>query len=400
MIRCYAEGKFVRALPHLNIGTIGHVDHGKTSLTAAITKVLSKGGHTKYKEYKDIDNAPEERARGITINATHIEYQTANRHYGHVDCPGHADYIKNMISGASHMDGAILVVSATDGAMPQTKEHLLLARQIGIEHLVVFVNKADAVDAEMIELVEMEIRDLLTANKYDGEATPIIVGSALCALENRSPEIGESSIIALVNAIDSFIPTPKRDLDKPFLMSIENIHSISGRGTVAAGLIETGTITKGTDVEVVGFGGIRTTTVTGIETFRKELDRGEAGDSVGLLLRSLKKEDMCRGQVIAAPKTAFPVKKFECTFYFLSTEEGGRHTAIVSKYRPQIFLRATDITGEFTLPEGLDVMMPGDKTHNLVISLIFDVALKPGDKFSVREGGKTVGTGVVTKILS
>ena len=361
--------------------------------------VLSKGGQTKYKEYKDIDNAPEERARGITINATHVEYQTDKRHYGHVDCPGHADYIKNMISGASHMDGAILVVSATDGAMPQTKEHLLLARQIGIEHLVVFINKADAVDAEMIELVEMEIRDLLTANKYDGDATPIVVGSALCALEGRSPEIGESSIMALMDAIDSFIPTPKRDLDKPFLMSVEHIHSISGRGTVAAGLIETGVITKGTDVEVVGFGGVRTTTITGIETFRKELDRGEAGDSVGLLLRSLKKEDMCRGQVIAFPKTAFPVKKFECTFYLLSTEEGGRHTAIVSKYRPQVFVRATDITGEFTLPEGLDMMMPGDQTHNLAISLIFDVALKPGDKFSVREGGKTVGTGVVTKIL-
>lgn len=360
---------------------------------------MSKNGTTIYKEYKDIDNAPEEVNRGITINATHVEYQTNNRHYGHVDCPGHADYVKNMISGASHMDGAILVVSATDGAMPQTKEHLLLARQIGIEHLVVFVNKADAADAEMVELVEMEIRELLNSYKYDGDSIPVIVGSALCALEDKNPELGESSIVKLMDTVDSYIPTPKRDLDKPFLLSVEHVYSISGRGTVASGLIETGTITKGTEVEVVGFGGVRSTFVTGIETFRKELDRGEAGDNVGLLLRSLKKEDMNRGQVICLPKTAIPVKKFECSLYMIPTEEGGRKGPIVSKYRPQIFLRGADITGEFTLPEGLDVMMPGNQAHNLIISLVFDVALKLGDKFSVRDGEKTIGSGIVTKIL-
>ncbi|KAL0135000.1 elongation factor Tu [Mucor lusitanicus] len=379
-----AGGKFSRAKPHVNIGTIGHVDHGKTTLTAAITKTLA------------IDGGPEEKARGITISTAHVEYETGNRHYAHVDCPGHADYIKNMITGAAQMDGAIIVVSATDGQMPQTREHLLLARQVGVQNLVVFINKVDQVDdPEMLELVEMEMRDLLAEYGFDGEATPIIKGSALAALEGRDPEIGEKPIHELMAAVDAHIPTPTRDLDKPFLMPIEDVFSISGRGTVATGRVERGVVTKGQEVEI--------TTLTGIEMFRKELDRGEAGDNMGALLRGIKREQIRRGQVMCAPGSVKSHKKFMGTCYILTKEEGGRHTPFANNYRPQMFVRTTDVTVSLTFPEGTEdaddkFVMPGDNVE-MQCELVHDVALEEGQRFTIREGGKTVGTGVVTKII-
>ncbi|ORY99264.1 elongation factor Tu [Syncephalastrum racemosum] len=399
------SGKFSRAKPHVNIGTIGHVDHGKTTLTAAITKTLAaKSGATTFMDYNQIDKAPEEKARGITISTAHVEYETDGRHYAHVDCPGHADYIKNMITGAAQMDGAIIVVSATDGQMPQTREHLLLARQVGVENLVVFINKVDAVDdEEMLELVEMEMRDLLGEYGFDGENTPIVKGSALAALEGRDPKIGEEAIMELMAAVDAHIPTPTRDLDKPFLMPVEDVFSISGRGTVATGRVERGTITKGSEIEIVGMGAPFKTTLTGIEMFRKELDRGEAGDNMGALLRGVKREQIRRGQVICAPGTVKSHKKFLAQFYILTKEEGGRHTPFVNNYRPQMFVRTTDVTVSLTHPEGTEnpdekLIMPGDNVE-MQCELIHDVALEEGQRFTVREGGKTVGTGVVTTIL-
>ncbi|KAL1930164.1 hypothetical protein VTP01DRAFT_1318 [Rhizomucor pusillus] len=398
-------GKFSRSKPHVNIGTIGHVDHGKTTLTAAITKTLAaQNGSTTFMDYNQIDKAPEEKARGITISTAHVEYETDERHYAHVDCPGHADYIKNMITGAAQMDGAIIVVSATDGQMPQTREHLLLARQVGVQNLVVFVNKVDAVDdPEMLELVEMEMRDLLSEYGFDGENTPIVKGSALAALEGRDPEIGEKAILELMKAVDAHIPTPIRDLDKPFLMPIEDVFSISGRGTVATGRVERGTITKGAEVEIVGMGESMKTTLTGIEMFRKELDRGEAGDNMGALLRGIKREQIRRGQVLCAPGTVKSHKKFLAQLYILTKEEGGRHTPFVNNYRPQMFVRTTDVTVSLTHPEGTEnpdekLIMPGDNVE-LQCELIHDIALEEGQRFTVREGGKTVGTGVVTKII-
>ncbi|CDH52927.1 elongation factor tu [Lichtheimia corymbifera JMRC:FSU:9682] len=400
-----AGGKFSRGKPHVNIGTIGHVDHGKTTLTAAITKTLAaQNGDTTFMDYNQIDKAPEEKARGITISTAHVEYETGNRHYAHVDCPGHADYIKNMITGAAQMDGAIIVVSATDGQMPQTREHLLLARQVGVQNLVVFINKVDAIDdPEMLELVEMEMRDLLGEYGFDGENTPIVKGSALAALEGRDPEIGEKAILELMAAVDDHIPTPERDLDKPFLMPVEDVFSISGRGTVATGRVERGTITKGSEIEIVGMGAPFKTTLTGIEMFRKELDRGEAGDNMGALLRGIKREQIRRGQVLCAPGTVKSHKKFMAQFYILTKEEGGRHTPFVNNYRPQMFVRTTDVTVSLTHPEGTEdpddkLIMPGDNVE-LQCELIHDVALEEGQRFTVREGGKTVGTGVVTKII-
>ncbi|KAI9275949.1 elongation factor Tu [Phascolomyces articulosus] len=400
-----AGGKFSRGKPHVNIGTIGHVDHGKTTLTAAITKTLAaKSGSTTFMDYNQIDKAPEEKARGITISTAHVEYETDNRHYAHVDCPGHADYIKNMITGAAQMDGAIIVVSATDGQMPQTREHLLLARQVGVQNLVVFINKVDAVDdEEMLELVEMEMRDLLAEYGFDGENTPIIKGSALAALEGRDPEIGEKAILELMSSVDAHIPTPVRDLDKPFLMPIEDVFSISGRGTVATGRVERGTITKGSEVEIVGMGDSLKTTLTGIEMFRKELDRGEAGDNMGALLRGVKREQIRRGQVLCAPGSVKSHKKFMAQLYILTKEEGGRHTPFVNNYRPQMFVRTTDVTVSLTHPEGTEdpddkLIMPGDNVE-LQCELIHDIALEEGQRFTVREGGKTVGTGVVTSII-
>ncbi|KAJ3140089.1 translation elongation factor Tu [Physocladia obscura] len=394
--------------PHVNIGTIGHVDHGKTTLTAAITKVLAKGGSAKFVDYSAIDKAPEEKARGITINSTHVEYETAKRHYAHVDCPGHADYIKNMITGAAQMDGAIIVVSATDGQMPQTKEHLLLARQVGIESIVVFVNKVDAVDdKEMLELVEMEMRDLLSDYGFPGDKVPIIMGSALCALNDTNPELGEQSIIKLMEAVDEHIPVPTRDLDKPFLMPVEDVFSIAGRGTVCTGRVERGVITKGAEVEIIGFGQTLKTTVTGVEMFHKELDRAEAGDNAGLLLRGLKREQLRRGQVIAFPGSISPHTTFLAQLYVLTKDEGGRHTPFVDNYRPQLFSRTLDITCAITWPdteagnanrnEG-KMIMPGDNVE-MQIELTQPMALNEGLRFTVREGGKTVGTGVVSKIL-
>ncbi|CEI96674.1 Putative Elongation factor Tu [Rhizopus microsporus] len=399
-----AGGKFSRAKPHVNIGTIGHVDHGKTTLTAAITKVLASDGGAEFRDYSQIDKAPEEKARGITISTAHVEYETKNRHYAHVDCPGHADYIKNMITGAAQMDGAIILVSATDGQMPQTREHLLLARQVGVQSLVVFVNKVDQVDdPEMLELVEMEMRDLLSEYGFDGENTPIIKGSALAALEGRDPEIGEERVRELMDAVDAHIPTPVRDLDKPFLMPIEDVFSISGRGTVATGRVERGVITKNSEVEIVGMGPTIKTTLTGIEMFRKELDRGEAGDNMGALLRGIKREQIRRGQVLCAPGTVRSHKKFMAQLYVLTKEEGGRHTPFVNNYRPQMFVRTTDVTVSLQHPEGTEnpeekLIMPGDNVE-LQCELVHDVALEEGQRFTIREGGKTVGTGIVTKIL-
>ncbi|KAF8168037.1 P-loop containing nucleoside triphosphate hydrolase protein [Crassisporium funariophilum] len=401
--RGYAE-QFSRTKPHMNIGTIGHVDHGKTTLTAAITKVLSATGGAKFTDYNQIDKAPEEKARGITINSAHVEYETPNRHYGHIDCPGHADYIKNMITGAAQMDGAIIVVSAMDGQMPQTREHLLLARQVGVKRLVVFINKVDQIsDPEMLELVDMEMRELLTTYGYDGENTPIIMGSALAALEGRDEERGAKKIIELTQACDEWLELPPRDLEKPFLMPVEDVFSISGRGTVATGRVERGVASKGTDVEIVGFGPPMKTTLTGIEMFHKELDRAEAGDNMGALLRGIKREQIRRGQVLAAPGSIKAAKKFLAQIYVLTKDEGGRYTPFMSNYRPQCFIRTADITVALTFPEGTPdanekMIMPGDNVE-MVCSLVFDVALEVGTRFTLREANKTIGTGIVTEIL-
>ena len=389
-----AKETYVRNKPHVNIGTIGHVDHGKTTTTAAITKFFGE-----FKAYDQIDAAPEEKARGITINTAHVEYETDTRHYAHVDCPGHADYVKNMITGAAQMDGAILVVSAADGPMPQTREHILLARQVGVPAIVVFLNKCDMVDdPEMLELVEMEIRDLLNKYNFPGDTTPIVRGSALCALEGTNKELGEDAIRALMKAVDEFIPTPVRPLDKPFLMPIEDVFSISGRGTVVTGRVETGVVKVGDDVEIVGIKPTQKTTVTGVEMFRKLLDEGEAGDNIGVLLRGTKKEEVERGQVLAKPGSVTPHKKFECECFILTKEEGGRHTAFLSNYRPQFYFRTTDVTGSVILPDDVKMVMPGDNVK-MTVELITPVAMSEGLRFAIREGGRTVGAGVVSKII-
>jgi len=394
-----SKGKFERTKPHLNVGTIGHVDHGKTTLTAALTKVLSTKFGGEFKAYDQIDNAPEEKARGITIATSHVEYETGNRHYAHVDCPGHADYVKNMITGAAQMDGAILVVSAADGPMPQTREHILLARQVGVPFIIVYLNKADMVDdKELLELVEMEVRDLLTKYDFPGDKTPIITGSALKALEGDQSEIGEPSIFKLAEAIDTYIPQPKRAIDGPFLMPVEDVFSISGRGTVVTGRIERGIVKVGDEIEIVGIKPTVKTTVTGVEMFRKLLDQGEAGDNVGVLLRGTKREEVERGQVLAKPGSINPHTKFEAEVYVLSKEEGGRHTPFFQGYRPQFYFRTTDVTGACDLPAGTEMVMPGDNIK-LVITLINPIAMEDGLRFAIREGGRTVGAGVVAKIL-
>jgi len=393
-----AKEKFSRSKPHVNVGTIGHIDHGKTTLTAAITLVLADKGLSEYRSFDSIDNAPEEKARGITINTAHIEYQTANRHYAHVDCPGHADYIKNMVTGAAQMDGAIIVVAATDGPMPQTREHILLARQVGVPKLVVFMNKCDSVDdPEILEIVEMEIRDLLTFYGFDGANTPVIQGSALGGL-NKEPKWVEK-IMELMDAVDSYIPLPTRDVDKPFLMPVEDVFSITGRGTVATGRIETGVINTGDPVEIIGMGAEKLkSVVTGVEMFRKILDRGEAGDNAGLLLRGIDKDEIRRGMVIAKPGSITPHKKFKAEVYILKTQEGGRHTPFHNKYRPQFYFRTTDVTGEIHLPEGIEMCMPGDNL-TIHVDLISEIAMNKGLRFAIREGGRTVGAGQVTEIL-
>ncbi|MFA5574775.1 MAG: elongation factor Tu [Brumimicrobium sp.] len=393
-----AKETFTRSKPHLNIGTIGHVDHGKTTLTAAISSVLSKKGLAEARDYEKIDNAPEERERGITINTSHIEYETENRHYAHVDCPGHADYVKNMVTGAAQMDGAILVVAATDGPMPQTREHILLGRQVGVPRIVVFLNKMDLVDdPELLELVEMEVRELLSFYDYDGDNTPIISGSALGAL-NGDPQF-EDKIMELMDAVDSYIELPPRDVDKPFLMPVEDVFSITGRGTVATGRIETGVINSGEPVEILGMGDEKlTSTVTGVEMFRKILDRGEAGDNVGLLLRGIEKSDIRRGMVICKPGSTTPHSKFKAEIYVLKKEEGGRHTPFHNRYRPQFYFRTTDVTGEIHLEEGRDMVMPGDNV-SIEVELIVPVAMDKGLRFAIREGGRTVGAGQVTEII-
>jgi elongation factor Tu len=394
-----AKGVFERKKPHVNIGTIGHVDHGKTTLTAAITKVLAESGKAEFKAYDQIDKAPEEKARGITINATHVEYETDKRHYAHVDCPGHADYVKNMITGAAQMDGAILVVSAADGPMPQTREHILLSRQVGVPAMVVYLNKIDMVDdMEMADLVEEEVRDLLKKYGFPGDTTPIVRGSALKALAGDDSEIGRGSIMKLMEAVDSFIPTPKRDIDKSFLMPIEDVFSISGRGTVVTGRVEQGKVKIGEEIEIVGFKDTVKTTVTGVEMFNKELQQGEAGDNVGLLLRGVKKEDVERGQVLAKPGSITPHKKFKAQVVVLSKDEGGRHSPFFSGYRPQFYFRTTDVTGSITLPAGREMVMPGDDVE-LTVELVSKIAMDEGLKFAVREGGRTVGSGVVTTII-
>jgi elongation factor Tu len=393
-----AKGKFERTKPHCNIGTIGHVDHGKTTLTAAITKVLSQKGGAEFKDYANIDSAPEERARGITINTAHVEYETGNRHYAHVDCPGHADYVKNMITGAAQMDGGILVVSAADGPMPQTREHILLARQVGVPALVVFMNKCDMVDdEELLELVEMEIRELLSSYNFPGDDIPVIRGSALKALEGDKGELGEQAIEKLMAAVDSYIPQAKRDLDKPFLMPIEDVFSISGRGTVVTGRVETGSVNVGDEIEIVGIRPTTKTTCTGVEMFRKLLDRGEAGDNVGILLRGTKREDVERGQVLAKPGSITPHTSFKAECYVLSKEEGGRHTPFFNGYRPQFYFRTTDVTGSIQLPAGVEMVMPGDNVE-MVVELIAPIAMDKGLRFAIREGGRTVGAGVVAEI--
>ena len=393
-----AKETFKRDKPHVNIGTIGHVDHGKTTLTAAITTVLAKKGLSELRSFDSIDNAPEEKERGITINTAHVEYQTATRHYAHVDCPGHADYVKNMVTGAAQMDGAILVVAATDGPMPQTREHILLARQVNVPKIVVFMNKVDLVDdPEMLDLVEMEIRDLLSFYGFDGDNAPVIRGSALGAL-NGDPQY-EEKIMELMDAVDSYMPIPPRDNEKPFLMPIEDIFSITGRGTVATGRIETGVVHTGDEVEIVGLGEEpKKTVITGVEMFRKILDEGEAGDNVGLLLRGIDKKEIKRGQVLAKPGTIHPHEKFQAEIYVLKKDEGGRHTPFHNHYRPQFFLRTLDITGEITLPEGVEVVMPGDNV-TINVDLIYPVAINVGLRFAIREGGRTVGAGQITKIL-
>ena len=393
-----AKEKYVRTKPHVNVGTIGHVDHGKTTLTAAIVHYYGVGAD-KEKGVDKIDNAPEERARGITINTAHVEYETEHRHYAHVDCPGHADYVKNMITGAAQMDGAILVVAATDGPMPQTREHILLARQVGIPKIVVYLNKCDlANDPELLELVEMEIRELLSANDFDGDNAPIIRGSAVSALEGKNDGLGKESIDALLNALDEYIPLPERPIDKPFLMPIEDVFSITGRGTVVTGRIESGTVKVGDECEIVGLRPTQKTTVTGVEMFRKMLDQGEAGDNVGLLLRGTKKEDVERGQIICRPGSITPHTEFEAEVYILTKEEGGRHTAFFSNYRPQFYFSTTDVTGTITLPADKEMVLPGDNVR-ITVQLIAPIAMDEGRRFAIREGGRTVGAGVVSKII-
>ncbi|GBR45251.1 MULTISPECIES: elongation factor Tu [Neokomagataea] len=393
-----AKAKFERNKPHLNIGTIGHVDHGKTSLTAAITKTLAKAGGAEFRAYDMIDAAPEERARGITISTAHVEYETANRHYAHVDCPGHADYVKNMITGAAQMDGAILVVSAADGPMPQTREHILLARQVGVPALVVFLNKVDQVDdEELLELVEMEVRELLSSYQFPGDDIPIIKGSALVTLEDGDVAIGEDRVKELMDAVDAYIPQPERPVDRPFLMPIEDVFSISGRGTVVTGRVERGVINVGDEVEIVGLKDTTKTTVTGVEMFRKLLDRGEAGDNIGALVRGTKREDVERGQVLAKPGSITPHKTFKAEAYILTKEEGGRHTPFFTNYRPQFYFRTTDVTGVVQLPEGTEMVMPGDNVA-MDVELIAPIAMDEGLRFAIREGGRTVGAGVVSSI--
>jgi elongation factor Tu len=393
-----AKAKFERNKPHCNIGTIGHVDHGKTSLTAAITKVLAKKGGATFTAYDQIDKAPEERARGITISTAHVEYETDNRHYAHVDCPGHADYVKNMITGAAQMDGAILVVSAADGPMPQTREHILLARQVGVPALVVFLNKTDMADPDLLELVEMEVRELLSSYQFPGDDIPVIMGSALCALEDRDPEKGEQAILKLMEAVDSYIPQPARQVDLPFLMPVEDVFSISGRGTVVTGRVERGIIKVGEEVEIVGLKPTVKTTVTGVEMFRKLLDQGMAGDNIGALLRGTKREEVERGQVLAAPGSITPHTNFKAEAYVLTKEEGGRHTPFFTNYRPQFYFRTTDVTGVVKLPEGVEMVMPGDNV-SMDVELIAPIAMDEGLRFAIREGGRTVGAGVVAKIV-
>jgi elongation factor Tu len=393
-----AKAKFERTKPHCNIGTIGHVDHGKTSLTAAITKVLAKSGGATYTSYANIDKAPEERERGITISTAHVEYETTDRHYAHVDCPGHADYVKNMITGAAQMDGGILVVSAADGPMPQTREHILLARQVGVPALVVFMNKVDQVDdEELLELVELEIRELLSSYDFPGDDIPIVKGSALAALEDSNDEIGEKAILELMAAVDSYIPQPERPLDKPFLMPIEDVFSISGRGTVVTGRVETGIVKVGEEVEIVGIKDTRKTVVTGVEMFRKLLDQGQAGDNIGALIRGVGREEVERGQVLCKPGSIKPHTDFSAEVYVLSKDEGGRHTPFFANYRPQFYFRTTDVTGEVVLPEGTEMVMPGDNV-NLGVKLIAPIAMDQGLRFAIREGGRTVGAGVVATI--
>ena len=394
-----AKAKFERTKPHCNVGTIGHVDHGKTSLTAAITKVLAETGGATFTAYDQIDKAPEEKARGITISTAHVEYETANRHYAHVDCPGHADYVKNMITGAAQMDGAILVVSAADGPMPQTREHILLARQVGVPALVVFMNKVDMVDdPELLDLVELEVRELLSSYDFPGDDIPIVKGSALCALEGREPQIGHDAILELMREVDRYIPQPERPKDKPFLMPIEDVFSISGRGTVVTGRVERGVVKVGEEVEIVGIKPTVKTTVTGVEMFRKLLDQGEAGDNIGALLRGTKREDVERGQVLAAPGSITPHTKFSAEAYILTKEEGGRHTPFFTNYRPQFYFRTTDVTGVVTLPEGTEMVMPGDNV-SMQVELIAPIAMDEGLRFAIREGGRTVGAGVVASII-
>ncbi|TAL03648.1 MAG: elongation factor Tu [Rhodospirillaceae bacterium] len=394
-----AKEKFQRDKPHCNVGTIGHVDHGKTSLTAAITKVLAEKGGATFTAYDQIDKAPEEKARGITISTAHVEYTTDARHYAHVDCPGHADYVKNMITGAAQMDGAILVVSAADGPMPQTREHILLARQVGVPAIVVFLNKVDQVDdPELLELVELEVRELLTKYEFPGDKIPIIKGSALAALEGKNPKIGHDAILELMKAVDDFIPQPARPKDKPFLMPIEDVFSISGRGTVVTGRIERGIVKVGEEVQIVGLKDTVVTVVTGVEMFRKLLDQGEAGDNVGCLLRGTKREDVERGQVLAKPGSITPHTKFKCECYILTKDEGGRHTPFFSNYRPQFYFRTTDVTGTIELPAGTEMVMPGDNI-SMQVNLIAPIAMDEGLRFAIREGGRTVGSGVVAKIV-
>jgi len=394
-----AKAKFERTKPHCNIGTIGHVDHGKTSLTAAITKVLAESGGATFTAYDQIDKAPEEKARGITISTAHVEYETKNRHYAHVDCPGHADYVKNMITGAAQMDGAILVVSAADGPMPQTREHILLARQVGVPALVVFMNKCDMVDdPELLELVELEVRELLSSYDFPGDDIPIVKGSALCALEDSNKELGHDAILALMAEVDKYIPQPERPVDLPFLMPIEDVFSISGRGTVVTGRVERGIVKVGEEVQIIGIRPVQTTTVTGVEMFRKLLDQGQAGDNIGALLRGTKREDVERGQVLAKPGSITPHTKFKAEAYVLTKEEGGRHTPFFSNYRPQFYFRTTDVTGTIELPAGTEMVMPGDNIA-MTVNLIAPIAMDEGLRFAIREGGRTVGAGVVASII-
>jgi len=394
-----SKEKFERTKPHVNVGTIGHVDHGKTTLTAALTKVMAETYGGTFMAYDQIDKAPEEKARGITIATAHVEYQSAKRHYAHVDCPGHADYVKNMITGAAQMDGAILVVSAADGPMPQTREHILLARQVGVPYIVVYMNKADMVDdAELLQLVEMEVRDLLTQYEFPGDKTPIVIGSALKALEGEDSDIGVKSVVRLVEEMDKYIPVPKREIDKPFLMPVEDVFSISGRGTVVTGRIERGIIKVNDEVEIIGLRPTAKTICTGVEMFRKLLDEGRAGDNVGVLLRGTKREEVERGQVLAKPGSITPHTKFECEVYVLTKEEGGRHTPFFKGYRPQFYFRTTDVTGMIELPGGTEMVMPGDNIK-MTVELISPIAMEEGLRFAIREGGKTVGSGVVSKVL-